>query len=82
MPKAYAQVHDRFNVEQVGPWLHNTNSVVDPDLPDLKYPSLNPIVQTLDRKRIGCAPKHVESLFDITAQHLVVHRDGSMARVR
>ena len=59
MPKAYSLVHDKFN-EQVRPWLHTGDSTVDPDLPELEpHPTLNPVVQILDRKRFGRAPKHI-----------------------
>ena len=82
MPKAYSQVHDKFN-EQVRPWLHTGDSTVDPDLPELEpHPTLNPVVQILDRKRFGRAPKHIGSLLDIPAQYLVVYRDGSIGWVR
>ena len=36
LPKAYSKVHDKFNVEQVRPWLHFADCTVDPDLPDLQ----------------------------------------------
>jgi hypothetical protein len=68
MPKAYSQVHDNFNVEQVGPWLHVGDSLGDPDLPELEpHPSLNPVVQVLDREKIGRQPKHITTYLDIPA---------------
>ena len=36
LPQAYSKVHDKFNVEQVRPWLHFADCTVDPDLPDLQ----------------------------------------------
>ena len=78
LPATYNQVHDRFNVEQVRPWLHSGERSVDPDLPTLKpHPALNPVVQILDRKKYGRAPKHMASLLDRPAQYLVVYKDGS-----
>jgi hypothetical protein len=83
MPRAYSQVHDKFNVEQVRPWLHSGDNVIDPDLPEIApHPSLNPVVQVLDRKKIGRPPKRIASHLDIPAQYLVVHKDGSMEWVR
>ena len=83
MPKAYSQVHDKFNVEQVRPWLHAGDPIVDTDLPELDpHPSLNPVVQVLDRKKFGRALKHIGSLLDIPAQYSVVYRDGSTGWVQ
>ena len=83
LPKAYSQVHDKFNVEQVRPWLHSGDCTVDPDLPDLQpHPSLNPVVQILDRAKFGRAPKRIGSLLEIPAQYVVVYRDGSTGWVR
>jgi hypothetical protein len=56
---------------------------VDPDLPELEpHPSLNPVVQVLDRKKFGRPPKRIATYFDIPAQYLIVRRDGSMEWVR
>jgi hypothetical protein len=83
MPKAYSQVHDKFNIEQVRPWLHSGDNTIDPDLPDVEpHPALNPVVQTFDRKKFGRPPKNLPTLFDIPTQYLVVYRSGATAWVR
>jgi hypothetical protein len=83
MPKSYAHVHDKFNVQQVRPWLHVGDSTVDPDLPELEpHPALNPVVQVLHRKKIGRPPKNISSLFDIPVQYLVVYRNDATAWLR
>jgi hypothetical protein len=77
LPDTYKQVHDKFNVLDVRPWLH-----VDRDL-DVAYPevsphpALNPIVQLLDRKKFGRAPKRLGSYLDIPCQYYAVRKDGS-----
>jgi hypothetical protein len=79
LPQTYNTVHDKFNVENVRPWLHSDERTVDPDYPELQaHPSLNPVVQVLDRKKVGVIPRRLSSYLDIPAKYLVVRKDGSM----
>ena len=72
LPQAYSRVHNVFNVCDVRPWLHSDRSL------DVTYPAvaphhaLNPVVQILDRKKYGRAPRFVDSYLDIPCQYLVV----------
>jgi hypothetical protein len=76
LPK-YMQVHDKFNVVDVRPWLSSDRDL-DVGYPAVApHPALNPVVQTLDRNKFGRAPKHIASYLDIPCQYLVVHKDGS-----
>jgi hypothetical protein len=78
LPATYSQVHDKFNVVDVRPWLHSEEHAVEVDYPEVQpHPSLNPVVQVLDRKTYGRIPKDPESLLDIPAAYFVVRRDGS-----
>jgi hypothetical protein len=52
MPRAYSQVHDKFNVEQVRPWLHSGDNEVNPEFPEIApHLSLGPVL-VLDRRRL------------------------------
>jgi hypothetical protein len=46
------------------------------------HPGLNPIVQLLDRKKFGRAPKHIASYLDIPCQYFAVRKDGSKEWIR
>jgi hypothetical protein len=77
LPESYKQVHDKFNVVYVRPWLSSDRDL-DIGYPAVApHPALNPVVQILDRKRFGRAPKYLDSYLDIPCQYLVVPKDGS-----
>ena len=73
-----ASTHDVFSVHDLRPWLHAPERLLELDYPDVvAHPTLNRVVQVLDRKRHGCAPRSAEPL-DIPAQYLVVRVDGTI----
>jgi transposase InsO family protein len=83
MPETYKHVHDKFNIIDLRPWLHSEEHTVEVDYPPVEpHPTLNPVVQVLDRKRYGRAPLKPASLLDIPATYFVVRRDGSTQWVR
>ena len=66
-----------FSVHDLRPWLHAPDRRIELDYPHVvAHPSLNRVVQVLDRKRFGRAPRTVEPL-DIPARYLVVRVDGT-----
>ena len=64
--------------------MHSEERTVEVDYPDVTaHPTLNPVVQVLNRKRMaGRQPRALASLMDIPAQYLVVRRDGSTSWIR
>jgi hypothetical protein len=79
LPATYQLVHDTFSVEDVRPWLSHDSHALDPDFPAAQaHPALNPVVQVLDRKKYGRAPRSCDDLLDIPAQYLVLRQDGSL----
>jgi hypothetical protein len=82
LPASYSQVHDKFIVIDVRPWLHLDRSL------DILYPqvaprpALNPIVQILDRKMSGRYPRTIASYLDIPCLYFVVRKDQSTDWVR
>ena len=77
LPDAYVSTHDVFGVHDLRPWLHAPERRLELDYPDVvAHPTLNRVVQVLDRKRYGHAPGSAEPL-DIPAQYLVVRVDGN-----
>jgi hypothetical protein len=82
LPASYSQVHDKFNVIDVRPWLQSDRSL------DVSYPpvaphlALNPIVQLLDRKPYGRRPRGIASFLDIPCSYGVVRKDQSTDWVR
>jgi hypothetical protein len=78
LPSSYEAVHDVFNESALRPWFDKEGSrTLSSDLPPVHaHPSLNRVVQVLDRKRYRRAPKNCHVL-DIPAQYLCVRRDGS-----
>ena len=77
LPDAYVSTHDVFSVHDLRPWLHAPERRLELDYPDVvAHPTLNRVVQVLDRKRYGRAPRSAEPL-DIPAQYLVVRVDGT-----
>jgi hypothetical protein len=82
LPSSYSQVHDKFNVIDVRPWLHTDRSL-DVSYPSVApHPALNPIVQLLDRKPYGRCPRHLASYLDIPCTYFVVRKDQSTDWVR
>jgi transposase InsO family protein len=82
LPQEYDQVHDKFNVIDVRPWLHCDRSLDVSYPPVAPHPALNPIVQVLDRKQYGRAPRVIASFLDIPCQYLVVYKDQSTEWIR
>jgi hypothetical protein len=77
LPDSYSQVHDTFSVDHLRPWLSHDSHVLYPHFPAVRaHPSLNPVVQILDRKRYGRAPRDVADYLDIPTQYLVLLRNG------
>jgi hypothetical protein len=71
LPDTYKLVHDTFSVEDVRPWLTHESHALDPDFPAVQaHPALNPVVQVLDHKKYGRAPRRVDDLLDIPTQYL------------
>ena len=77
LPDAYVTTHDVFSAHDLRPWLHAPERRLELDYPDaVAHPTLSRVVQVLDRKRYGRAPRSAEPL-DIPAQYLVVRVDGT-----
>jgi hypothetical protein len=82
LPASYSQVHDKFNVIDVRPWLHSDRSL-DVSYPPVEpHPALNPVVQVLDRKQHGRCPRALASYLDIPCSYFVVRKDQSTDWVR
>ena len=74
---AYVSTHDVFSVHDLRPWLHAPERRLERDYPDVvAHPTLHRVVQVLDRKRYGCAPRSAKPL-DIPAQSQVIRVDGT-----
>ena len=59
LPDAYVSTHDVFSVHNLRPWLHAPECRVELDYPDfVAHPTLNRVIQVLDRKRYGRAPRN------------------------
>ena len=77
LPDAYVSTHHVFSMHDLRPWLHAPERRLELDYPDVvAHPILNRVVQVLDRKRYGRAPRSAEPL-DIPAQYPVVRVDGT-----
>jgi transposase InsO family protein len=78
LPASYIAVHDVFNEAQLRPWFEREGSrMLSDELPPVHaHPALNSVVQVLDRKKYGRAPKNCHVL-DIPAQFLCVRKDGT-----
>jgi hypothetical protein len=78
LPESYVAVHDVFNEAQLRPWFDRDNSrTLSPELPPVHaHPALNKVVQVLDRRKHGRAPKNCHVL-DIPAKYLCVRKDGT-----
>ena len=77
LPDAYVSTHDVFSVHDLRPWLHAPERRIELEYPDVvAHPSLNRVIQVLDRKKFGRAPRGAEPL-DIPARYLVVRVDGT-----
>lgn len=78
LPDSYVAVHDVFNESQLRPWFQREGSrILSAELPPVvAHPALNKIVQVLDRKKHGRAPKGCHVL-DIPAKYLCVRKDGT-----
>ena len=81
LPEAYDQVHDKFYVLDVRPWLHWDRSLDASYPPVAPHPALNPVVQLLDRKPYGRCPREIASHLDIPCTYFVVRKDQSTAWV-
>ena len=78
LPATYVAVHDVINQEYLRPWFQSPGRELTEDFPDVQpHPELNPVVQILDRKRHGRAPRSAQPL-DIPAKYLVVRVDGTL----
>jgi transposase InsO family protein len=82
LPDSYSQVHDKFNVIDLRPWLHVDRSLDVSYPPVAPHPALNPIVQLLDRKPYGRRPRRIASFLDIPCCYFVVRKDQSTDWVR
>jgi hypothetical protein len=84
LPASYDQVHPKFNIEDVRPWLSGEHAIVDIEYPPVEARSnVNPVVQILDRKRLpGRQPRRVESVLEIPCQYSVVRRNGDVGWVK
>jgi hypothetical protein len=61
------------------PWLTYESVPVSNLYPPVQsHPSLNPVVQVMDRKQAGRAPGHCEDVLDCPTKYLVLLKDGSM----
>lgn len=78
LPSSYVAVHDVFNEESLRPWFdRDDDRVLSTEvLPVQAHPALDRVVQVLDRKKWGRAPRNCHVL-DIPAQYLVVRKDGA-----
>ena len=77
LPDAYVSTHDVFSVHDLRPWLHAPERRLELDYPDVvAHPSLNRVVNVLDRNRYGRASRSAKAL-DIPAQYLAVRVDGT-----
>ena len=79
MPNHYDLVHDVFSAHDIRPWLDYETHCHDPDAPELPdvqaHPSLNEVLQVVNRRRCGPAPSGCEPT-DIPAQYCCILRDG------
>jgi hypothetical protein len=84
LPASYDQVHPKFNIKDVRPWLSGEHAIVNIEYPPVAARSnVNPVVQILDRKKLpGRQPRRVESLLDIPCQYFVVRRNGDVGWVK
>jgi hypothetical protein len=82
LPASYSQWHDKFNVLDVRPWLHNDCTLDVSYPPVAPHPALNPIVQILDGKPYGRRPRRIASFLDIPCVYFVVRKDQSTDWVR
>jgi Integrase core domain len=78
LPESYVAVHDVFNESQLRPWFAREGSrILSEELPPVNaHPALNTVVQVLDRRKHGRAPKNCHVL-DIPAKYLCVRNDGT-----
>ena len=82
LPEHYHLVHDTFSVHDIRPWLSHESHVLEPTYPVvLSHPAFNPIVQVVDRKSIGRAPRDA-ALIDIPATYKVLRRSGDAEWLR
>jgi hypothetical protein len=77
LPDSGSQVHNKFNVIDVRPWLHVDRSLDVSYPPVAPHPALNPIMQLLDRKPYGRSPRGIAPLLDIPCYYFVVCKDQS-----
>jgi hypothetical protein len=79
LPEQYKLVHDVFSAHDMRPWLTYESVPVSNLYPPVQsHPSLNPVVQVMDRKQAGRAPRHCEDVLDYPTKYLVLLKDGSM----
>jgi hypothetical protein len=78
LPESYVAMHDVFNESQLRPkFVREGSRTLSEKLPPiLAHPATNSVVQILDRRRHGRAPKNCHVL-DIPAKYLVVCKDGT-----
>jgi hypothetical protein len=78
LPDSYVAVHDVFNESQLRPWFDREGSrILSDEFPPVHaHPALNTVVQVLDRRKHGRAPKNCHVL-DIPAKYLCVRKDGT-----
>lgn len=78
LPEVYSGIHDVINVSYLRPYFPDLDREFEPELPPIElHPTLNPVIQVLDRRRHGRTPQEIDSLLDIPARYLVVRKDGS-----
>jgi hypothetical protein len=78
-PDPYKLNHDVFNVADIRPWLSHESHALHVDCPPVvPHPALNPVVQVLDRRRGGRAPRNCD-LLDIPTEDLVLFVNGDIA---
>lgn len=78
LPDAYSGIHNVINVSYLRPYFPDPDREFEPDLPPIElHPTFNPVVQILDRRRHGRAPRDLQSHLDIPTQYLVIRKDGT-----
>jgi hypothetical protein len=85
LPHEYRLVHDVFNAVDLRPWLQHEAHALEPGYPQpavFPHPSLNPIVQVLDRSRLPGRVRTVDDPLDIPCRYLVLRRSGDTEWLR
>jgi hypothetical protein len=78
LPEPYCHTHPVFNNADIRPWLASDMHVLEQHFPAVPlHPSVNTVIQVLDRRRSpGRVPKDLP-VEDIPATYVVIRRDGT-----